>query len=149
MESVGKAAKSFFGVFIKLLLKGVGSKWQSTSIVSDGGSSLSQFLWLVGFSEKRRCWLEIFKCHVLTLHSHGNNWTYILITRRNIFCTFCFTTQHTLRSIASNELDGIKSATFRWHEYCRVYSRTLTSFRYNSWWLFYCRPRRMNVLFIN
>jgi hypothetical protein len=62
MLSVGKAARSFFGVFFVLggILYGTGSLWHSTiSNLSHSGdlrsSSLSQSSLFVGFSEKRLC----------------------------------------------------------------------------------------------
>lgn len=165
MESVGSAASSFLGVFFVLTIGATlsdvdvdidvdGSLWHSTIsiIFSRSGeflvSSLSQILF-EGFSEKRRCWEIKIRKHLNKNVSTGipreKNSTYILIAWRNIFGTFRLPTENTLRSVASDELDGIKAATLGRHKNGWIYSRTLATLRYHSWWLF-SGPMRMNVL---
>lgn len=122
--SVGRAVSSSFGVFFGAVGKydDEGSAWHSTSSnFSLSGefrlSSLSQILF-DGFSEKRRCWNLIG--FLLCVIQFFNQKTYISIPRWYIFCTFRLSTEHTLRSIASNELNWVETSSFWWNKYGRI-----------------------------
>lgn len=58
--------------------------------------------------------------------------THILIARWNVFGALRLPAQNTLRTVASDELDGVEAATLRRHENRRVDPSTLTSLRYHS-----------------
>lgn len=58
--------------------------------------------------------------------------THILIARWNVFGALRLPAQNTLRTVASDELDGVEAATLRRHENRRVDPSTLASLRYHS-----------------